>query len=74
MNTELIVKVQLSINSSDYERYMLVYNEDRTIEYEKPVTDKEIKALGNKPKSFWYASHRKDGVIVLQGLAPWQEW
>lgn len=70
-----IVKVQLSLAGHEPgKRSMLIYSEDRSIQYEKTATPSEIFALGNQPKSYWKAKHRPDGVVQLLKPVPWQEW
>jgi len=53
---------------------MLLYNENRSIVYEKEVTEEEVKALGGDLKSFWLATHRKDGKIVLHRKTSSEGW
>lgn len=69
-----IVKVQLSLYSGDLPRMILVYNKDRSIMYESPVSDEVVEQLGNQPKTYWKASFRKDGKVMLIKQIEAQGW
>lgn len=51
----MIVKVQISQYSSDGEKKMLVYNEDRSVEYEDVATKEVLKKMGKSPKKYFEA-------------------
>lgn len=73
-----IVKVQISIFSSDKgksgKRQVLVYNEDRSLEWTGDATKEIVKQLDGELKKFFYAKAKKGGYITLLGEAPWQSW
>lgn len=68
----MILKVQLPLGGTAT-RKVLIYNEDRTLEWQLPMTDAFVAMVGNRAKSFWHAK-------VIMGLpsfdkeAEWQTW
>lgn len=79
-----IVKVQVSIASSDNTTHVLIYNEDRSIEYEQIITEDMklnskaqhpiLKAMDDELKKFFYARVTKDKKIELLREADYQAW
>ncbi len=70
----MIVKVQQSLATSAEQRQMLVYNEDRTVFGQFPVTQEVLAVLSDRPKVFFHAEVDETGFVQLSGEAPWQEW
>ena len=74
-----IVKVQLSLASSDGVQRALVYNRKRDHQGEFPAPPDLVKKMNGRPKAFFAAAFRKnkggDGYTILIGdEAPWQDW
>lgn len=70
---QIIVKVQLSLYTSEPVRQVVVYNEDRSIEFMMDAPADVLELMGDRPKAFFYAT-LKDGTMGLDEEAPWQEW
>lgn len=51
----IIVKVQLSLNSSDGVQHVLIYNKDKSIYYEDIADEAMIEAMAGKPKRYFNA-------------------
>lgn len=66
-----IVKMQLS--QFPYHENVLVYNEDRSVEYESPATEEIIDMMDGEEKAFFNAKVENQ-EIVIGDLAPWQDW
>lgn len=72
---KIIVKVQVSLFTSEDEPQVLVYSENHKHQYEGPVTEEVIYAMDGEPKKFFYARiPKKPGMIELLEEAPWQSW
>ena len=71
---KMIVKVQVPIFSTDNSAGCLVYDEERTFTTEIPATERIIKDCRDDMKNFYFAHWRPEGVLELDGLAPWQDW
>ena len=74
-----IVKVQLSVVTTHDHRRVMIYNENRVIEFEILATEELIKRMGASSsygvlKAFMYAERTEDGLIHLGEDAPWQSW
>lgn len=69
----MIVKVQLSIITSEKNRRVLIYNEDRTIEYETDASKEIVDLMRGDLKAFFHAS-MVETEISLNQRAEWQEW
>lgn len=69
----LIVKVQLSLFTNERVRQVVVYNEDRSIEFMFDAPKDVLKLMGERPKAFFYAT-LNDGTLGLDEEAPWQDW
>lgn len=52
----MIVKVQISLESSDDLCRVLVYNQDRSVTFEGPATPKIIELMAQEPKKFFRAA------------------
>ena len=71
-NTQFIVKVQVPMDTN-MEPLALVYNKDRSLEWMLPIEDDLRKAMDGGYKQYWFA-HLEDKVIILDRVAPWQDW
>lgn len=71
---EGIVKVQISLFSSDNTANVLVYNKDQSVVFEGEVSKEVVKAMKGETKAFFYFTAMKGGYIRLFGKAPWQGW
>lgn len=73
---KMIVKVQVSLFTSDDIPTVLVYNEDRSHRYEGPIIKGLMKKMNGYPKKFFWANvnlSRPDLIDILEE-APWQKW
>lgn len=72
-----IVKVQTSLFTSDGSHLALVYNEDKSVMGEMPVSKEILDAMNGELKAFFWAeipSSNKFVEIELIDEAPWQDW
>jgi hypothetical protein len=69
----LIVKIQVSITTTADERQMLVYNKDKSIHFQCPVTEDVLLILAGRPKMYCFYSIVSD-EIQISGEAPLQDW
>ena len=70
----MIVKVQLSLHTTQERRRVLVYNEDRSVWYEADASQEVINLLAGEPKTYFKAHLDKDKKLILDGKAPDQIW
>jgi len=71
----LIVKVQVSLYSSDCESMALIYNEDKSMLLEIPVDDDLVKLMDGEMKAFFYGKlDNNNGFTLTDKSAPWQDW
>lgn len=70
----MIVKVQQSIATTHAAPQMLIYNEDRSVTYEAPLTAPVARVLGARLKAYFYATIDGAGLLSLDGAAPEQDW
>ena len=69
----MILKVQLSLASSDGQRRVLAYNSDKSVLVEFVATKQLVKQLSGKPKSFWEGSINGT-MLELQHPVAHQNW
>lgn len=69
----MILKVQLSLFTTADRPRLLVYNKDRSVFWEGPLTKKLANVLGDAPKQFWVGDVKK-AKVLLQKKAAWQSW
>ena len=69
----MIVKVQWPIATNDAAPRVLIYNEDRSVEWQAPATPQFSKIMHRKLKAFFFAE-LKGTIIHIGRPAPWQEW
>jgi hypothetical protein len=78
MKEPFIVKVQVSLFSSDGIPSVLVYNKDRSIYSQFDATDDIVKAMkktvGDTKKAFFWAKTDRNKKLNIYEAAPWQEW
>lgn len=75
-----IVKIQISQFTGAGKTQMLVYNEDRSINYETDATESILTLMRGHPKLYFHAKKipdpKKKGEfsIEIEGYAPIQNW
>jgi hypothetical protein len=71
----MIVKVQISLESADNVRRVLVYNEDRSFAYQGGINDEVLASmkLYGRPKAYFEAEVVK-GVIEIGEEVEAQDW
>jgi hypothetical protein len=69
----MIVKVQLSMFTTEHVQQALVYNEDRSVLFEGPAAKDVLSLMGEKLKAYFHAD-LKNGVLQINEEAPEQEW
>lgn len=67
-----IVKVQLPL--AGYMGDVLIYNEDQSILEQFPIPKGLKKMMNGEKKQFFYAHTDKNKMLVLDEIAPWQDW
>jgi hypothetical protein len=70
----MIVKVQLSISSSEPGTFILIYNKDRSIMYESDAAEDIIVLMGLRVKAYFYAEIDSDNRIAIGDTAEDQNW
>lgn len=73
----MIVKIQLSLATTEGERQALIYDEPRTVIHQCEVTPELEDFVAGAEKSFAYADVKleRDGFrLDLLEPAPWQNW
>lgn len=60
----MIVKVQVSLASSDGVTRVLIYNEDKTFSYEGGVNPDMVEAMNGRPKAYFLASMGPGGLEI----------
>lgn len=68
-----IVKVQISLMTTDPKPQALLYNRDRSLFYQEEATPELIKRMNSNNKLFFFA-HIVEGKFKLGKYAPWQNW
>ena len=74
MSKKFIVKVQISLFSSDDQKLVMIYDEGRTFTDQFPATKELLDGMGGEPKKFFWAKTADDGFLELGEEAEWQEW
>lgn len=74
LNKKFVVKVQISIMTSEEMPQILIYNDDRTVEYMGDASQDMIEIMGGEVKKFYYAHLDERHQINIDGPAPYQEW
>ena len=60
----MIVKVQVSLASSDNVTRVLIYNQSRTFEYVGGLNQDMVDVMAGRPKAFFEASMGGDGLSI----------
>ena len=73
-----IVKIQVSLATTEGEPQVLVYNEDQSVRFQSPLSKLPgiAQAMGSEPKQFFRACLVNNfcNIDVGPGPAPWQDW
>lgn len=69
----MIVKVQIPLATNAPTPMALIYNEDRSVEYQTPVTRDLRRKMKGQWKTFMHAE-LVDTILHLGKMAPWQDW
>lgn len=69
----MIVKIQRSLFSSAGGGAMLIYNQDRSVMLQRPLTAQVSALLGDAPKGYFHVKV-KGGSLKILGRAPDQSW
>ena len=72
-NQRLVVKVQVSIATTEPVRQACIYNQDHSIEWMGNCSRATLRFMAGKLKRYAFA-HLKGTQIVLDGYAPEQDW
>jgi hypothetical protein len=68
-----IVKVQRALAGNRGDR-VLIYDEERSIQWEGDCTSDIAKLLDGAAKMFVHATVERGGKLMLGERAPWQDW
>ncbi len=69
-----IIKVQISLHTSEDYPQILAYNESQSIMWQGDVTKAVKKVMGKSHKKFFYGWLDDKKQLVIDDPAPWQEW
>lgn len=69
----MIVKVQVSLASSYDKKRVLIYNEDRTVEYEQEADQAILDIMDGAPKKYFNAHMEKTLLVIDEEVDP-QSW
>lgn len=69
----MIVKIQRSLFSSAGGGAMLIYNQDRSVMMQRPLTAQVSALLGGAPKGYFHVKI-KGGSLKILSRAPDQSW
>lgn len=72
----MIVKVQLSLSTTESSRQVLIYNEDHSVVYRGDAPRKLVRIMGQRPKAFFYAEidGKNIDLDTRSARPPWQKW
>ena len=70
----MIVKVQVSLATTLDNQRVLMYNEDRSAQYECDVDQTIVDLMNGRLKAFFHAELLPDGELTIHKDAPWQDW
>lgn len=73
MSKKIIVKMQISVSTSEGAQQVLVYDETRKFMHQDDVDEQVREVMGDDLKKFFYATIENKN-FVLHGPAPWQSW
>jgi len=69
-----IIKVQLSLATTEPERQVLVYDRRRRWFWQGRADEDLAALMGTRPKAFFYARKRRDGKLSIEAEAKEQSW
>lgn len=69
----MIVKVQVSTNSSDDNKYMLIYNNQKTVVHKAPLSEEISKLMGSRKKAYFNAEIIDTEIAIKHEVDP-QPW
>jgi len=69
----VIVKVQVSLASSDGVTRCLIYNKDRSFAYEGGLNEDMVKTMAGRPKAYFKATLGSEGLEIWEEM-PEQDW
>lgn len=69
----IVVKVQVSLATSDETRRMLIYDQFRKICFEGPINSVVSEMMGDSPKKFFRAKVTANEIQLLKPVT-WREW
>lgn len=69
-----IFKFQIPLNCKLGEGLALVYDRKREYQGQFPVDENTLKIMNGRPKTFVYGTVDKEGKVMVDGPAPWQDW
>lgn len=75
--SRFIVKVQVSLNTPEDSRLVLVYNQDRSVWCQYPFAGFEALMADLDPellKGFFWASQDKEGLLHIDEKTDWRDW
>jgi len=70
----MIVKVQLSITSSDGIQKVLIYDKSKSIMYQEDANQDIIGKMDGEVKKFFNARINKKGILELINPTDFQDW
>lgn len=70
----MIVKVQLSLATSEPMRQVVVYNEDHSVKFMGDASSDVLVMMNDRIKAFFFAEYHDGGQLEFFDEAPWQEW
>lgn len=70
----MIIKIQRSLNTAEDAGSVLIYNKQRTVLMEKPLTSRYQHLLGQNLKGYFKASIDSNGHLHIQKPVADQEW
>lgn len=71
----MIVKVQVPLATNEKKPLALVYNEDRSIQFQMPVSAELLDKMEGRPKAFFRGVYNEEEqTFGLHEEAPWQDW
>ena len=73
MSRRRIVKVQLSLRTSELCQQVLIYPRSRKDAYQGDATPEIVEMMNGELKAFFYAKIKRDH-FELEERAPWQDW
>lgn len=69
----MIIKVQWPVATNEDVPKVLIYNQDRSVEYQTEATPEFSRIMHHKLKAFFFAE-LKGTIVHIGRRAPWQEW